>query len=404
MEPNFNFQHINLREENLFSTFSFLRKNHPVCQIGPDQLWAISRYQDINHVFAHPETFSSEVFNQFFSADWLSKDCQNPRLIVAQDPPEHKKYRSLLANAFNNSNMKKLIPLMQESADTLVKELKNHSEFMSEFSYPYIGNIIRHITGTIDRQSLTEVQEWIEYEERLTPLRPNENFIKGYESAIRRQRSYFLAAIKERRKNPKDDLLSFLLNSQVDGELLTDNEICSLLDLVIAAGFTTTIQSLNHAIIQLSRRPNLLKQISRSPELIPAFVEELLRYSPPTIGSLRITKHETCIAGTIIPKGAIIFLLIASANRDPALFENPDTFDIHRNNSKKHFTFGHGIHKCVGATLLRLELQIALESILKAYEQISCPDDKELDWVDSNFVRAVKKLPISFENRGEEKK
>jgi len=389
---------IDLQCKDPFKAFALMREHHPVCQIEPNGLWAISRYKDIKEALAQPEVFSSQALDRFFQADWLSDDCKSTRLVVSQDPPEHKKYHGLLNKAFINSNIKALIPLMRETAKSLIDNITPGMpvDFIGQFAYPYIGKIIGQIVGVDDKQSLVEIREWVEYEEQMSPYRPSDEFISGCENAIRRQKAYFIEAIKERRLKPQSDLLSSLLEARVDHQALSDDELCSLLSLMVSAGYTTTVQALNQAIIQLSRRPEILAQIKQSPQLIPGFTEELLRHSPPLYTAFRIATRDIEIQGVTIPKGELVLPLLASGNRDPAQFKNPDDFDIFRKNARQYLTFGYGIHTCIGATLARLEIHIALETLLSAYREISCPPDDQLDWIPSISMRAVSTLPTRF--------
>lgn len=382
-----------------FPTYTLLREQYPVCQIEPHGTWVLSRYQDIKDVMSQPEIFSSAAVDLLFKPEWLSEDCQKNYLIVTQDPPEHKKYHALLNRSFINSSIMRLVPLMRNTIKSLFENFGSGMpiDFVEQFSYPYIAKIARHIIGVGEKQSLSELRRWVECEERLTPFRPDEQTIKKIESAIRMQNSYFMQVIKERRQEPQDDLLSSLINAKVDNKPLDDKKICSLLSLLMSAGLTTMMQQLNHAVMQLAWRPKLRAQLTASSELIPLFAEELLRYCPSSHNALRMTKKDVDIAGVSIPRGTLIILFLASANRDPTVFESPDTFNIFRPNNKHHLTFGHGIHTCLGAALARLELKIAVEEILNAFESITCPEYNKIDWIeDSLAMSAVSSLPVSF--------
>jgi cytochrome P450 len=153
---------------------------------------------------------------------------------------------------------------------------------------------------------------------------------------------------------------------------------------------------LSHSIIFLSKNPEILKELSTTPDRIPTFIEEILRFFPTTLTLLRQTTQDVVIAGVNIPKAALVLPLLASANRDPAHFSDPDIFSLDRKRPKSHFSFGHGIHTCIGAPLARLEMRIALEVLVENFTQIQCPPDKDLLWIDSFFVRGVTALPTTF--------
>ncbi len=385
-------------QANPFPTYSFLREHYPVCQIEPDGMWAISRFKDVQFVLSNPEIFSSEAIDFSYESDWLREECRTPRLIVAQDPPEHKRYHGMVNKAFVNNAINSLIPLMCDTAQSLIPNFEGTEpiDFIEHFSYPYIGKIIRHIVGLGEKQSLAELREWVELEERVRPTRPDDEFLKAYEKAVLRQKNYFMEVLDERKGSPQDDLITHLINTKIDDEYLSEKELTSLLSLLVTAGFATTIQALNHAVILLSRRSDLMARLIDSPPLIPAFIEELLRYSPSLLSSIRVTTQNVNVNGVTVPKGELVVPLIASANRDPAAFQNPDTFDLGRQRIKQHLSFGHGIHTCIGAALARLEMRIALETLLSAYSRFDCPGDDQLIWIDSIFVRGFSELPVSF--------
>ena len=182
----------------------------------------------------------------------------------------------------------------------------------------------------------------------------------------------------------------------MDNKKLSDKELFGIMSLIILAGFSTTVQMLNNGIILLSRRPELVAQLVKSPDLIPAFIEELLRFSPAGAGTLRITTESVVLANITIPKGEMVMAVLASANRDPNRFSNPDTFDISRSNAKRHMTFGYGVHNCVGAALARLELKVAFEILLQEFNTFHCPPHDELVWEDSCFIHGVSELPVRF--------
>lgn len=381
-----------------YPTYKIMREHYPVCQVEPDGMWAVSRFKDVQFVLANPEIFSSTAIDFSYESDWLRKDCRNPRLIVGQDPPEHKRFHGIVNKAFVNSAIDSLVPMMRSTAQSLLLNFEGRAslDFVEHFSYPYIGKITRHILGMDETQSLSELREWVELEERVQPARPDDDFIKAYEKSVLRQNKYFLSAIKERRKTPQDDLLTRLVRAEIEGKKLTNKELFSMMSLLVSAGFATTIQMLNHAVMLLSRRGDLLNQLLVKPELIDLFIEELLRYSPSLLSTIRITTREVDIADITVPKGEFVMPLLASANHDPAEFSNPETFDLSRLRIKQHLSFGHGVHTCIGAALARLEMKIALQTLLASYAKISCVDKENFAWIDSIFIHGVTELSVSF--------
>ena len=370
----------------------------PVCKVSPGNIWAVSRYADVKELLSNPKTFSSRALGMPYESEWLSEECRNPRLIGTQDPPEHGQYRGVINRAFINSAIEYLIPLMRSTAENLALKFEGSDSlnFVEEFSYPYIAKIITQIVGIGDKQDLAELREWVALEGTISMSRPSDDYIKAFEKATLRQNKYFLEAAQERRDTPQDDLVTHIVNARVKGRKLNDKEISSMLSLLVAAGFVTTIQMLNHGIMLFSQRPDLVAELRKSPELIPAFVEELLRFRPTVISTVRVATKPVELGGATIAKGDMILALLSSAGRDPEKFKDPNTFNLHRTGNKQHMSFGHGIHTCVGAPLARLELRIAFEVLLKKYSRFDCPADEDLDWIDSIFLRGVNDLPVHF--------
>ena len=381
-----------------YTTYEYMRRFRPVCMVRPDNMWAVFRASDVEYVLSNPQIFSSTGINRAYDSEWLKKKCRSPRLILAQDPPDHRKYRQIISDVFSRESVESLAPLMRGAAQSLLVNFKGFPpvDFLQQFAYPYIGKIMRQLVGLNETQSLQEIKQWVELEEQVTFGRPHEDFIKAYEEITLKQHKFYLDVFKDRRLNPQNDLVTVLVNAEVDNTKLTDKELFGIMSLIVSAGFSTGVQMLNNGIIQLARRPELVAQLVKSPDLMPSFVEELLRFSPSGIGTMRVTTEPVTLANITIPKGEMVMALLASANRDPHRFSNPDHFDLFRPNTKRHMTFGHGVHNCIGAALARLELRVAFEVLLEAFNTFRCPPHEELVWEESFFVHGVSELPVQF--------
>ena len=381
-----------------YTTYEFMRRFRPVCKVKPNDMWAITRAADVEYVLSNPKIFSAKGFDQVYDAEWLSKKCRAPRLILAQDPPDHRKYRQIITDVFSRDSVASLTPFMRVAAQSQLIDFHGNTpvDFVQEFAYPYIGRIMRQLVGLDDSQTFEEIKQWVEIEEQVTFSRPDSDFIKYYEKITLKQHKFYKEVLKARRKEPQNDLVTVLVNAEVDNKKLTDKELFGIMSLVILAGFSTTVQMLNNGIIQLARRPELVAQLIKSPELIPTFIEELLRFSPAGVGTLRITTEPVTLANITIPKGEMVMVVVASANRDSHRFSNPDKFDLFRPNIKRHLTFGYGIHNCVGAALARLELRVAFEVLLQEFNTFRCPPHQDLVWEDSCFIHGVSELPVQF--------
>ena len=390
--------HSPANQANPYPTYAHLRQHHPVCQLEPDGMWAVSRYDDARFVLTHPELFSSSGFKALLHQDWIREDCRRDLPMVMDDPPEHTKYRGLVSKAFAHRVINALAPLMDETARGLIRQIRRGQEvdFLNRFAFPYVGTIIGHVAGTVDSQSLDELHHWVKLVEKNTPMRPDDAYIQALEAAILKQNAYFDAVIADRRTHPRQDLVTELLNAEVDGHRLTPVMLRNVLDLLIGSGFHTTLHALGNCVVRLAQGPDILASLVRQPGLIPAFIEEVLRLEPPVHYVFRQATGAVTVSDTTIPAGAFVVVLLAAANRDPARFANADDFDMTRQDGKRHLAFGYGPHLCLGAALARLEIKIALQVILAAFKQVSCPAQEDLDWTYPSMVRGLTSLPVTF--------
>ncbi len=377
-----------------FPTYAEMRKNFPVCQVEPDGLWALTRYEDVTYALKHHELFSAAGAKAVMEPKWLKKEYVRPFFIVTEDPPSHTKHRELINKTFITSAINDMIPLMEETANHLVTEMKSKDsiEFIKDFAFPYVGKIIGRITGTEDLQSIDEVHNWISKIETITPNRPSDEHMRSIEEVIKKQNSYFFSIIQDRRRHPRKTLITKLINTDLDGQPLTDELLISVLDLLVRAGFLTTVHLLGNSVIQLAHSPDIFEALREDPDRISDFIEEMLRWHSPTLGTIRQTTQDVTMRGVTVPKHSLVLIMLASANRDNAYFSNPEQFDMSK--KQNHIAFGYGDHVCIGLALARLEVKIALHSLVKNFNQLICPEKKDLRWFNSFMMRGVSQLPL----------
>jgi cytochrome P450 len=385
-------------QKDPFPVYEKMRAEFPVCQVEPDGIWAITRYADALAALKDATLFSSAATRTLYQPEWLDAQCHLDYSILSEDPPEHDVHRRFINKAFVGKVINALIPMMEETAQSLLANIRGPKQvdFHRDFADQYIGKILRYITGTEDIQTIAELRHWVNLTEQVTPARPDDARVSALEAAIRKQRDYFYAVIAERRARPRCDLISELIQNDTDGQQLTDRMIVSLLELLLAAGFLTSTNMLSHSIMRLAREPALFQQLKSDASLIPAFIEEILRFDAPTQCVLRQTTQAVTIRDITIPKNALVLIIVASANRDAEYFENPDRFMLNRANVREHIAFGHGVHTCIGAALARLETKIALSAIISEFSQVACPPDDELPWISALWSHAVSELPVIF--------
>ena len=206
--------------------------------------------------------------------------------------------------------------------------------------------------------------------------------------------------IDARRLSKTDDLLSDLVNARIDGETpLDDAEILSIAQQIMVAGNETTTHSLAGGIVHLANHPDQADAVRADPKLLGNLVEEVLRLETPTAGMWRVATRDTTLGGVAIPKGAMMMLRYAAANRDPARYPDPDLFDVTRQNARSHLAFGRGIHMCVGNMLSRKEMTVAFGELLRRLDNIKIKDGVKLEVAPNILLRGLVSVPITFDRR-----
>ena len=384
--------------KNPFPIYSDMRNDSPVCRVEPGGLWAISRFDDVAFALRRHDLFSSCASRSVIAPPWLSEDCRRHLAMVTEDPPHHYPIRKLVNNVFTKKNITQLAAFITALAQRLVKTLQpnQHIDFYEQFAYPYAGKIIGRITGTEDNQSIHDIRHWLSLITAITAERPDDHTIEAIEKTQRAQNRLFDQIISDRQRHPKADLVSDLIESQKNTPGITIDLLSNLLDVLTRGGFAPPTHILSNALIHLSSHPQLVQQLKDSPDLIPAFVDEVFRYYPSVHCLLRQATREIALHSHTIPKGAHVLMIVAAANRDSTQFTNPEKFDIHRKNNKNHLTFGFGPHRCVGEHIAKLELQIAIRALLDKFSVFECPEPDKLNWIPSFFIRGLYDLPITL--------
>ena len=311
---------------------------------------------------------------------WLSHDCHRDMFVLSSDLPLHSIGCRTIPKAFIPRIISYLLQLLYETAETLVDKLRDPMpvEFLHDFSFPFAGAAMARLTGTEDTQNIDLIFEWLRQTEMLSPVKPSAQTVAAIEDQMRLHNDCLLEIIADRRKNPRGDFVSEPLNSELEGQLLTDEQVRNILGLFLTAGFHTVTQSLSMAMILFARQPEILLALHKDPSCMPGFIEELLRFYPSGQTVLRQTTEDVIFDKVIILKGEVVLAIVASANRDETVFEDPETFNMYSKNAKAHLGFGTGIHHCIGSGLARLELQIAFAYLVKAFSKGDCASDEDL--------------------------
>ena len=375
-----------------YPLYARLRHESPVLAVPGANLWLLLTYDLVKRALHDHEGFSSNVApSRGVSFQWL----------LFMDPPRHAKLRAIISRAFTPRSIANLEPRIRELSCGLLDVVMDRGELdlVADYATPLPLMVIGEMLGV----PVTDWRRLARWSETIVNLG---NTISGvgaeaasdaFVTADREMRDYFLQHVEARRAQHRDDLLTRLCTADVDGERLEDDELVRFCQLLLAAGTETTTNLIDNAVLSLIEHPDALATVHAHPELIPEMLEEVLRLRTPVQAMFRATRTAMELGGIRVPAGAFIVASIGAANRDPAQFHNPDTFDITRR-PNPHVAFGHGIHFCLGAPLSRLEARIALTDLLSRFArfELSAPSWQPRA---AFHVHGPASLPLRFERR-----
>lgn len=388
-----------------------LRDEAPVFQDPNSGIFFISRYEDVIKLSMDHETFSSKMLasNRALAAsddDEVTKivasGYPNVDTMLTQDPPLQRRYRKFVDGAFSPSSLKALEPyieqLSNELIDTFVDEGK--CEFMAQFGVPLPLRVIASQLGTPEKD-VDLLRKWTEaFIGNLSQQLDRDGIIKAAKDMVEFQH-YFVDRMNERRADPKEDILSKVVNASFDGEKpLDDAECLSMLSQILVAGNETTSASLTEGMWLLIENPDQYELVKNdpSPEMISRLVEEVLRISSPSANMFRRTTRDVEMHGVTIPENSIVFARFASANQDAERFPNPEKFDLMRDNLREQVAFGKGVHHCLGAALSRREMNVGFKVIFERMENFRlAPAASEPEFSANALLHGMTGLEIAFD-------
>jgi cytochrome P450 len=377
--------------QNPFPYYSELRREDPVHRMEPMGFWAVTRYQDVQHVLKSPQFFSSEGM-----AGPQGLQGGVIRSIITMDPPDHGPFRTLVSRAFTPRMISALEPRIREITHHLMSGIGHKTEFdaINGLALPLPIRVIAEMLG-VEPQRYNDFKRWSDIlVGQLMPQGASPEQVAYAEAETAAFQQYFRWAIEERRRHPGDDLISALVQAEEQHQHLTVDEVFSFAGLLLVAGNETTTNLLGNMLLALLEHPDQLRLLLDDPSLIPAAIEETLRYDSPVQMLFRIAREDLELGGKQIAKGSLIWPVLGSANRDETRFPDPDRFDITRD-TNGHVAFGHGIHFCIGAPLARLETRIAIEELLPHLAGMRAPE-RPLEYIDAFFLRGLKRLPLTM--------
>jgi cytochrome P450 len=321
--------------------------------------------------------------------------------MLFKDAADHDRLRGLVSKAFTPRMIEGLRPRIQQVADELLDGVEPHgrADLIADFAFPLPVTIICELLG-VPPDDRADFRVWTAKLAR--SLDPSTNaddavdIVRAGDEAAEAFGAYFRELIERRRSEPRDDLVTALIQAQEGEDKLTTDELLATFVLLLVAGHETTTNLIGNGTLALLRNRGELEKLRAdlSPERVRVAIEELLRYEPPVVVVLRIASEDVPLGGTVTPGGHDVYVVIAAANRDPAQFSDPDRLDITRSDNR-HLTFSGGPHFCLGAPLARLEGQIAIATLLRRFPDIALTDDVP-EWRETLTLRSLKCLPVSL--------
>lgn len=368
--------------QRCYAIYREMRDAHPLYRDARDRFFAVTRYEDVRSVVNDDLHFSNEGVSTAVSA----------LPIVQQiDPPLHDELRALVTTAFTPRRVAALEPRIRELARGLLAEFceKGECDFLAAFARHLPSLVIGEMLG-VPPERREPILEWTE---ALIGIQKNGDFT--VDIAARAIAEEFADVIAARRRDPRDDLVSALIAAEIDGgRKLSELELLGFCFQLVLAGNDTTTNLLANGAVLLAEHPDQRREIAARSGLLDNAIEEMLRVESPTQVLPRRVAREVEIHGERLREGDELRLVWAAANRDERFFEDPDRFDIHRKNAKRHLAFGQGRHFCVGAALARLEARVAFEELLAHLPDYELAG--EAGWQASAWARAHSEVPIRF--------
>jgi len=356
----------------------------------------VARYTDAAAILRDHERFSSLPPRTPYIEERLEIFGSAPR-VVFSDPPVHTRLRRLISRAFTPRRIRDLEPRIREITKELLDKAAAKGEFevMADLANPLPVMVIAEMLGVPpeDYEMFKRLSDAVVESDNTPPGTPIPDYIR---QSFTQLRAYFVAEIEKRRRNPGRDLVSVLV-AQEEADALTEQELIAFVVLLLLAGNETTTNLIGNGMLALGRHSAQMERLRSDPSLMSRAIEEMLRYDCPVQSTVRHPTVDVEVGGVTIAAKTFTFIIVAAANRDPAHFPNPETFDITRE-PNDHLAFGEGIHYCIGAPLARMEGAIAIASVLERFPYLRLADPgAALSYKGSYFLRGLASLKMSLE-------
>jgi cytochrome P450 family 142 subfamily A polypeptide 1 len=385
-----------------WDTYRWLRANDPVHRDAADELWVVSRHAEVSLV--------SRDAGRYSAAQGVRPRLMAPLSIIAMDDPEHTRQRRLVSTGFTPRKVRELGDHIRELSREIADEVAARGEidFVSEFAVHVPLIVIAEMLG-LDPETRSRLYQWSDAmmggDGHLDMDSPQ---VQAAAQAFGEYTDVCIELIAQRREAPRDDIISILTGAFDDGQLsalekelfvgearLEDAELLMFLVLLVVAGNETTRNAISGGLLAFSRFPEERARLQADPSLLPTAVDEIVRYVSPVLSFSRTVTEDHELCGRTLREGDKVLMLYQSANRDEAVFDEPDRFRIDRD-PNPHLGFGIGTHFCLGASLAKAEIGIVFEELFRRLPDIRVPDDAGPKRGDSSLVLAIDSLPAVF--------
>ena len=383
-----------------------MRRDSPIHPLLPGApLYAITRYADVIHILHNPELFSSSALQAALqggganlgpnSGSLAGHRLLSSPMMIATDPPDHGRLRGLVNRGFTPRRIAALEPRIREIANRCLDQAISNGEMevVRDFSVPLPVTVIAEMLG-VESDRVDQFKAWSDAFVIGLSGAEGEYSPEDVRTAADEMADYFERVAAERRANPKDDMISALSQAEA-GDSLSTGEMLSFVALILIAGNETTTNLIGNGVKALLAHPDQLERVVANPALIPALVDEVLRYDSPIQALPRSNSSAVELPSGKVPENSTLMVFYAAANHDEEQFENADCFDIDRS-AQEHLAFSHGIHYCLGASLARLEARVAFETLFSRCRRIELAADS-IEMVDSAVLRGPKSIPLHVE-------
>ena len=385
--------------------YAMLRATQPVFRLPVGEstspgVWLLTRHADVHSVLRDAR-FSVDRRRARIVRDNMDRlpigMALGPegglRTMLVMDPPDHTRVRGLVSKAFTPRRVAALRPRIEQIIDELLAEPveRGSMDLISDFAAPLPAIVIAELLG-VPAEDHREFKQWssalVSSVGAGNPLAMREQFEKAFGQLL----DYLRGVIAERRKAPADDLISGMIEAQEERDALSDVELVATSNLLLLAGHETTTNLLGNGTLALLRNPDELARLRADRALLPSAIEELLRYDSPVQATVRVATQDVELGGHAIPAEALVITGIGAANRDPAVFRDPDRLDLGRAENH-HLSFGFGVHFCLGASLARLEAELAFGALLERLPRLELAGDA-VSYRSNLILRGLNALPV----------